>query len=81
MKIGFIGFEKQKPKIMNVTETTLRGLEQSISFKEAECWPILKYILDVLFSCETGTSTYVLARSPYTPLAIKLYNLPVKEED
>ena len=81
IKIGFIGFEKQKPKIINVTETSLRSLENFISFKEAECWPILKYVLDVLYSCETGTSTYVLARSPYTPLAIKLYNLPAKEEE
>jgi hypothetical protein len=59
IKIGFIGFEKQKPKIINVTETSLRSLENFIS----------------------GTSTYVLARSPYTPLAIKLYNLPAKEEE
>lgn len=79
LKIGFIGFEKQKPKIINVTETTIKHLESFISFKEAECWPILKYLLDVLYSCENGTSTYVLARSPYTPLAIKLYNLPAKE--
>jgi hypothetical protein len=80
IKIGFIGFEKTKPKIINVTETTLQSLGQSISFKEADCWPILKYVLDVLYSCENGTSTYVLARSPYTPLAIKLFNLPAKEE-
>lgn len=78
IKLGFIGFEKQKPKIINVTEATLKSLEKNISFKEAECWPILKYVLDVLYNCEAGTSTYVLARSPYTPLAIKLYNLPAK---
>ena len=56
-------------------------MENYISFKEAECWPVLKYLLDVLYGCEGSTSTYVLARSPYTPISIKLYNLPLKEED
>jgi hypothetical protein len=79
IKMGFIGFEKQKPKIINVNETSLKSMESYISFKESECWPILKYVLDLLYSCDSGT--YVLSRSPYTPLAIKLFNLPVKEEE
>jgi hypothetical protein len=79
IKIGFVGFERQKPKLINVNETTLKTLESSISFKEADSWPILKYILDVLYSCESGT--YILSRSPYNPLALKLFNLPPKEEE
>jgi len=78
IKLGFIGFEKQKAKLINVTETTLKSLEQFISFKESECWPILKYILELMYKCESGT--YVLSRSPYTPLSLKLYHLPPKEE-
>lgn len=35
IKMGFIGFEKQKPKLINVTETTMKSLEQFISFKES----------------------------------------------
>jgi hypothetical protein len=57
----------------------LKGLESYISFKEVECWPILKYVLDVMYTCESGE--YVLSRSPYTPLALKLFNLPAKEEE
>ena len=49
IKMGFIGFDKQKPKLINVNETTLKNLEQFISFKAAECWAILKYILDLLY--------------------------------
>ncbi len=79
IKMGFIGLKNQKPKLINVNETTLKSLENFISFREAECWPILKYILDILYSCESGT--YVLSRSPYTPLALKLFNLPPKEEE
>ena len=54
-------------------------MEQFITFKESECWPVLKYILDLLYSCDSGT--YVLSRSAYTPLSLKLYHLPAKEED
>lgn len=77
MKLGFIGFDKQKPKIINVAESTLQSLEKHISFKETDCWPVVKYIFDIIYGCDSGT--YVLARSAYTPLAIKLFNLPVKE--
>ena len=78
-KLGFIGFEKQKPKLINVNETTLKSLEQYITFKESQCWPVLKYVLDLMYSCDSGT--YVLSRSPYTPLAIKLFHLPKDEEE
>lgn len=79
IKLGFVGFEKQKPKLINVNETTLKTLESSISFKEAESWPILKYILDLLYSCESGT--YILSRSPYNPLSLKLFYLPKEEQE
>ena len=79
IKMGFVGFEKQRAKLINVTETTLKSLETFISFKEAECWPILKYILDLLYTCEPGQ--YIISRSPYTPLALKIYQLPRKQED
>jgi hypothetical protein len=79
IKLGFIGFERGKPKLINVTETTLKNLESQITFKESESWPVLKYVLDLIYKCESGT--YILSRSPYTPLALKLYHLPPKEDE
>ncbi len=35
IKFGFVGFEKQKPKLINVTETTIKSLQSYISFKES----------------------------------------------
>ena len=57
----------------------MKSLEQFISFKENDCWPVLKYILDLIYKEESGT--YVLSRSPYTPLSLKLFNIPKEDED
>ena len=78
IKLGFIGFDQQKAKLINVNETTLTSLESYITFKEKDCWPMLKQVLKVLFAAESGA--YILSRSPYTPLALKLFHLPPKDD-
>jgi len=40
---------------------------------------VLKYIIDTLIAEEDGE--YVLTKNAYTPLSLKLYKLPAKEED
>ena len=35
VKFGFVGFEKSKPKIINVAEATFKNLENNITFKES----------------------------------------------
>ncbi len=40
---------------------------------------MIKYIVDTLISQEDGE--YVLTKNAYTPLSLKLYKLPTKEEE
>ena len=79
MKFGFVGFDKQKPYIINIEESTVTNLEKYISFKHEDCYLVIKYIVDTLISQEDGE--YVLTKNAYTPLSLKLYKLPTKEED
>jgi hypothetical protein len=40
---------------------------------------VLKYIIDTLISQEDGE--YVLTKNAYTPLSLKLYKLPARDEE
>lgn len=79
IKFGFVGFDKQKPYIINIEESTISNLEKYISFKHEDTYPVLKLIIDTLIKEEDGE--YVLTKNAYTPLSLKLYKLPAKEED
>ena len=76
MKFGFVGFDKQKPYIINIEESSVGNLEKYISFKYEDCFPVIKYIIESLIKEEDGE--YVLTKNAYTPLSLKLYKLPAK---
>ena len=51
LKLGFIGYDtnqKNKPVLLNVHETSVEGLENSLSVKIDECWKNVKYFFDLL---------------------------------
>jgi hypothetical protein len=79
IKFGFVGFDKQKPYIINIEESTISNLQRYISFKHEDTYPVLKYIIETLIKEEDGE--YVLTKNAYTPLSLKLYKLPAKEDD
>lgn len=79
MKFGFVAFDKQKPYIINMEESTVTNLEKYISFKHEDCYPVLKHIVETLINEEDGE--YVLTKNAYTPLSLKLYKLPTKDEE
>lgn len=79
IKAGYMGFEQNKPTLLNVSEITVEGMESILSFKTESCWSVLKYVLDLIAGLDDGT--FVLSRAPYTPLSIKLFKIASKEEE
>lgn len=58
-------------------EITAKEIEKNISFRVADCWTILKSVIETLYSHEDGQ--YLLVKSPYQQ-TVKLYKVPVDEE-
>lgn len=79
IKLGYMGYEQNKPVLLNVSEVTVEGLQKTFSFKFESCWSILNYVIDLVSQQEDGT--YVLSKAPYTPLSLKLYQIAVKQDD
>lgn len=80
IKTGFVGFSQNKSlALLNVDQVSVRGLENTLSFKYESCWSAVKYICGLLAGLEDGN--YVLAKNPYTPLSIKLYQTSSIEEE
>ena len=51
LKLGYIGYDnnnKNRPVLLNVSEVTVEGLEQTLSVKMDECWGNVKYLFDKL---------------------------------
>ena len=51
LKLGYIGYDKNnknRPVLLNVSEVTVEGLEQTLSVKMDECWGNVKYFFDIL---------------------------------
>ena len=78
-KIGYLSETKEPGKfsILNVMEITSKEIEKNISFRVADCWSIVKNIIETLYSHEDGQ--YLLVKSPFQH-TIKLYKVPVEEE-
>lgn len=58
-------------------EISPKDIETNISFRVADCWSIVKSVVDTLFSHEDGQ--YLLVKSPFQH-TIKLYKVPVEED-
>ncbi len=80
IKTGFIGYTQNKSlALLNVDQISVKGLQNTMSqFRFENCWVPVKYILNLLTDLEDGT--YVLAKAPYTPLSIKLYQIYTNDE-
>jgi hypothetical protein len=58
-------------------EINSKEIEKNISFRVADCWSIVRSVIDTLYGHEDGQ--YLLVKSPYQH-TIKLYRVPVEEE-
>ena len=78
LKLGFIGIDKNRPILLNVNETSVETLEQTLSVKMEERWGIVNHIISKVAALEDGI--YLLTKSAYTPLSLKLYMIEAAED-